>query len=116
MSKRALGASIVGVAVLSGVTFAQEMVPNWPAPALWSHPVREMAIEKQSGVGTEAVEAIEAVPTSPLHFWVSLPPAVGHAATGSPDSTDLPRCHRAFLAISCCRDNAGSVRRRKRYL
>ncbi len=44
------------------------MIPNWPAPALWSHPVREMAIEKQSGVGTEEVDAVEAVPTSPLHF------------------------------------------------
>ncbi len=68
MSRRLLLASISAIVGFSGLVFAQDVIPNWPAPELWSHPARALAAEKRSGVGTEAVEAVEAVPTAPLHF------------------------------------------------
>lgn len=68
MSRRLLLASISAIVGFSGLVFAQDVIPNWPAPELWSHPARALAAEKRSGVGTETVEAVEAVPTAPLHF------------------------------------------------
>jgi endosialidase-like protein len=60
--------AVVLFACSFGTAVAQEAIPNWAAPSLWSHPGRALAAEKQSGIGTDAVEAVEAVPTAPLHF------------------------------------------------
>jgi hypothetical protein len=48
-----------------GVGFAQETIENWAAPALWSAPAKSIAKGEVSPLNGEAVEA---VPTPPLHF------------------------------------------------
>ena len=48
-----------------GIAVAQEAIENWPAPASWSLPAR--VISKGEVLPSE-VEAVEAVPTPPLHF------------------------------------------------
>jgi len=48
-----------------GIAVAQEAIENWPAPASWSPPERVIS---KGEVTPSDVEAIEAVPTPPLHF------------------------------------------------
>jgi hypothetical protein len=48
-----------------GIAVAQEAIENWPAPASWSLP--ERVISKGEVLPSD-VEAVEAVPTPPLHF------------------------------------------------
>jgi hypothetical protein len=48
-----------------GVGFGQETIENWAAPALWSTPAKPLAKGDVSSLG---VDAVEAVPTPPLHF------------------------------------------------
>jgi hypothetical protein len=48
-----------------GIAVAQEAIENWPAPASWSPPGRVIA---KGEVSPSDVEAVEAVPTAPLHF------------------------------------------------
>jgi hypothetical protein len=48
-----------------GIAVAQEAIENWPAPASWSAPARVIS---KGEVSPSDVEAVEAVPTPPLHF------------------------------------------------
>ena len=61
---RLLG-TIVFFACSFGIAVAQEAIENWPAPASWSLP--ERVISKGEVLPSD-VEAVEAVPTPPLHF------------------------------------------------
>jgi hypothetical protein len=45
---------------------AQEKIENWAAPLLWSPPAK--SLEKEDANSGFAPEAVEAVPTPPLHF------------------------------------------------
>lgn len=48
-----------------GIAVAQEAIENWPAPASWSLPAR---VVSKGEASPSDVEAVEAVPTPPLHF------------------------------------------------
>ena len=48
-----------------GIAVAQEAIENWPAPLVWSPPAR--SIDKGEVLPLDA-EAVDAVPTPPLHF------------------------------------------------
>lgn len=81
---------------------AQEKIENWPAPALWSPPVD--LVKEADTVGTEAVEA---VPTPPLHF-VGLTPCRladtrGNGFTGAYGPPALTQgAQRSFVLTGRC--------------
>jgi hypothetical protein len=67
MRKLASSFAVVMVALLGcgALATAQETIPNWTAPASWSPPGR---LVTKGEISPSDVEAVEAVPTSPLHF------------------------------------------------
>jgi N-acetylneuraminic acid mutarotase len=48
-----------------GIALGQQPIDNWPAPLLWSAPARAVS---KGEVSPSSVEAVETVPTAPLHF------------------------------------------------
>ena len=66
MSIRTRSSSTLGFFLCSfGIAVAQEVIENWPAPAVWSQPG---FVASKGEVSPSEVEGVEAVPTSPLHF------------------------------------------------
>ena len=68
MKRAAVRFFAAAVLVCSGsAASAQEKIENWAAPLLWSPPAK--SLEREDANSGFAPEAVEAVPTPPLHFW-----------------------------------------------
>jgi hypothetical protein len=79
-------------------------ISNWPAPALWSAPGR---VPSKGEVSPSNVEAIEAVPTPPLHFVGITPCRLvdtrGNGFTGQYGPPSLPQgAPRNFVLAGQC--------------
>jgi hypothetical protein len=86
------------------VSSAQERIENWPAPGLWSPPARAVA---KGGLAPLEAEAIEAVPTPPLHFVGITPCRLvdtrGNGFTGAYGPPALPQgVPRNFVLTGRC--------------
>jgi len=57
--------TIVSFVCSGGVSLAQSTIENWPAPTSWSSPSHFVS---KGEVSPFAVDAVETVPTPPLHF------------------------------------------------
>jgi hypothetical protein len=86
-----------------GIALAQEAIENWPAPAVWSLP--GFVISKGE-VSPSDVEAVEAVPTSPLHFVGITPCRVadtrGNGFTGQYGTPALTPSGRDMVITGRC--------------
>src|SRR5580765_3738763 len=76
----------------AAVLSAQERIENWPAPGLWSPTARAVA---KGEVAPMDAEAVEAVPTPPLHFVGITPCRLldtrGNGFTGAYGPPSLPQ-------------------------
>jgi hypothetical protein len=86
-----------------GIAVAQEAIENWPAPASWSLPAHLIS---KGEVSPSDVEAVEAVPTPPLHFVGITPCRVadtrGNGFTGQYGTPALTPAGRNMVITGQC--------------